>query len=81
MFKNAGTNCYTATLIQQAPMSQLPANLVCGTSLTFSSGTLTMSLPLASGVKGNAFFTSAMIVSGTPFSFSGIVAQWSQTGS
>ena len=81
MFQNAGTNCYTATLIQQAPMLTLPANFVCGPSLTFSSGTLTMSLPLTSGTKGNVFFTSAMIVSGSPFSFSGIVAQWSQTGS
>jgi len=81
MFKNSGTNCYTATIIQQAPVSQLPANLVCGSSLTFSSGTLTMSLPLTSGAKGNVFFNSAMIVSGSPFSFSGIVAQWSVSGS
>lgn len=81
MFLNSGTNCYTATTIQQAPVSQLPANLVCGTSLTFSSGTLTMSLPLPSGAQGNVFFTSTMIVSGSPFSFSGIVAQWTQTGS
>lgn len=80
-FSNAGPNCYSATLIQQAPLVTLPANLSCGTTLTFSSGTLTMSLPLPSGAKGNVFFNSNMIVSGSPFSFSGIVAQWTQTGS
>ncbi len=81
MFSNTGTNCYEATLVQQAPMSQLPTDLLCGAALTFSSGTLTMTLPMPSGAKGNAFLTSAMIVSGSPFSYSGIVAQWTQTGS
>jgi hypothetical protein len=80
MFSNAGLNCYSATLVQTAPSGSLPANFVCG-SMTFSSGTLSMSLPMQSGAKGNVFLTTNMIVSGSPFSFSGIVAQWTQTGS
>ncbi len=79
MFSNGGANCYTVTLVQPSPTATLPANLACG-SVTFASGSLTMTLPLPTG-KGNVFFNTTMIVSGSPFSFSGIIAQWSQSGS
>ncbi len=79
MFSNGGANCYTVTLTQVSPCATLPANLACG-SVTFASGSLTVTLPM-SGAKGNVFFNTTMIVSGSPFSFSGIIAQWSQSGS
>ncbi len=79
MFSNGGINCYSVTLNQASPWATLPANLACG-SVTFASGSLTMTLPM-SGAKGNVFFNTTMIVSGSPFSFSGIIAQWSQSGS
>ena len=80
LFSNAGPNCYSVTLLQSAFEATLPANFVCG-ALTFVSGTLTMTLPMPSGPTGNVFFTTNMSVSGSPFSFSGIIAQWSQAGS
>jgi hypothetical protein len=78
---NAGPNCYLATLTQPAPKLNMPANLVCG-NVTFSSGSLTMALPLPDGTKsGNVFLNTSMLVSGSPFLFSAVIAQWSQSGS
>ncbi len=80
MFVNSALNCYSATLVQAAPSGSLPANLFCGSTLTFSSGTLTMSLPLPTGANGYVVLNTNMIASGSQFSYYGIIAQWSQTG-
>jgi hypothetical protein len=80
MFSNAGVNCYSLTLVQTSPKSTLPNDLACG-SVSFSTGSLTLTLPLPSGAKGNVFLNTRMVVSDSPFLFSGVIAQWSQSGS
>ena len=77
-FKDSGLSCYSITLSQPAPQGTLPANLNCD-SVTYNSGSLTMTLPLGSQ-PGNVFLTSTMTVSGSPFQFAGVVAQWPLQG-
>lgn len=76
---DSGINCYEGTALQTAPIVELPANLACET-LTFTSGTLTMSLPLPTQ-NGTLFFSSLMQASGSSFSFSAVVASWPESGS
>jgi hypothetical protein len=75
---DSGINCYEVTALQSAPIVSLPANLACET-LTFTSGTFTMSLPLPTQ-NGTLFFSSSMQASGSPFSFSAVVASWPESG-
>jgi hypothetical protein len=77
-FKDSGLSCYNITLTQPAPEGTLPANLNCD-SVTYNSGSMAMTLPLGSQ-PGNVFLTSAMTVSGSPFQFAGVVAQWPLQG-
>jgi hypothetical protein len=76
---DSGINCYEATALQSAPIVQLPANLACET-LTFTSGTFTMNLPLPTQ-NGTLLFSSSMLASGASFSFSAVVASWPESGS
>lgn len=76
---DSGINCYEETAVQTAPIVQLPENLACE-SLTFTSGTFTMNLPLPTQ-NGTLFFSSSMLASGASFSFSAVVASWSESGS
>lgn len=75
---DSGINCYEGTALQAAPIVQLPANLACET-LTFTSGTFTMNLPLPTQ-DGTLLFSSLMQASGSSFSFSAVVASWPESG-
>jgi phage baseplate assembly protein gpV len=77
-FKDSGLSCYSITLSQPAPQGTLPANLNCD-SVTYNSGSLAMTLPLGSQ-PGNVFLNTTMTVSGGPFQFAGIIAQWPLQG-
>jgi hypothetical protein len=77
-FKDSGLSCYSFTLTQSAPQGTLPANLNCD-SVTYNSGSLAMTLPLGSQ-PGNVFLNTTMTVSGSPFQFAGVVAQWPLQG-
>lgn len=79
LISDSGTNCYDITVVQEAPSGQLPDNLACG-SITFTSGTFMLNLPLATQ-NGTLYFASVMQASGSPFSFSAVVASWAVTGS
>gem|GEM_PF-1139486 len=77
---NVGDNCYEYTLTQSAPYGVFPSTISCTDSLTFTSTTSTMLLPTPTAM-GQVFFSSTMSASGSPFVYSGVIAQWAETGS
>jgi hypothetical protein len=75
---DSGVTCYEVTLLQAAPIQEIPVNLECG-SITFGSGQFTMTLP-NSTQNGNVLFTSTMIASGSAFDFNSVIASWPLSG-
>ena len=77
--KNMGTICYEYDLTQINLSASLPASLSCG-SVSLTNSTSSMSLP-GSFQAGNAVFFSTIVASGSSFTFSAVIATWTESGS
>lgn len=75
---DSGLRCYELSVVQAAPVQSLPPNLSCG-SLTFASGTFSLSLP-SNIQNGSVLFVTTMTASGSTFPFNAVVASWPVSG-